>query len=351
MTTSNSEGSLAIVVDQVTRRYGALTALDDVSFAVPKRSIFGLVGANGAGKTTLFSIIAGFLRPTEGRVQVLGHDSRDVRPLLGRLSTLPQDAQFQRNVPLFEQLVFFRLLQGASRAQAREDVHEVLNAVGLAQYGDRGVQVLSHGMNKRLGVAQAFLGRPEVILLDEPTAGLDPKNAKGVRDLIVELTAGEATVVISSHNLRELEEICDHVAIMHKGVLRDYAAMRDITRAGSFVSLELSRDLSAEETSRVAEMPGVAKLEVDRRGRITLEFEDTDSDPTLAKVLRELLDCGAIPHSLKRGNRLEDYFLDLTEGEGASDDAPAASAPSAAAPSSSESPGTNGSPGATESSN
>ena len=167
-----------VSIKGISKRFGRIQALNGVSFEVPSHSIFGLLGPNGAGKTTLFSIAADFLKADAGTIKVLGIDTRGISRLQGRLSILPQDAQFQRNVPILDQLVFFRLLAGRTKKQAREEVVHSLDLVGLKSFAKRRVGSLSHGMVKRLGIAQAFLGHPEVILLDEPTAGLDPASAR-----------------------------------------------------------------------------------------------------------------------------------------------------------------------------
>ncbi|MHC4352715.1 MAG: ABC transporter ATP-binding protein, partial [Planctomycetota bacterium] len=200
-----------VSIEGISKRFGRIQALNDVSFEVPSNSIFGLLGPNGAGKTTLFSIVADFLKADAGTIEVLGIDTRTISRLQGRLSILPQDAQFQRNVPILDQLVFFRLLAGRTKKQAHVEVVHSLELVGLESFAKRRVGSLSHGMVKRLGIAQAFLGHPEVILLDEPTAGLDPASARQIRDLIKQLQE-RATIVVSSHNLAEIQELCGHVA-------------------------------------------------------------------------------------------------------------------------------------------
>ncbi|MFQ5655362.1 MAG: ATP-binding cassette domain-containing protein, partial [Planctomycetota bacterium] len=134
------QNSPALEIGDLSRAFGKIRALDGVSLTVPRQSIFGLVGPNGAGKTTLFNIVAGFLRADEGSVRVLGTGVRGIARLLGRVSILPQDALFERNVPILDQLIFFRRLGGRSREQAQEEVKEALTRVGLHDYMERGVQ-------------------------------------------------------------------------------------------------------------------------------------------------------------------------------------------------------------------
>ena len=241
----------ALRIQDVRKSFDGTKALDGVSFDVPRGSIFGLLGPNGAGKTTLFSIAAGFLRADAGSLRVLGVDIEHIAELQRRMTILPQDASFQKNVPILDQLVFLRQLDGSDRATAEREVTEALERVGIAEYRKRGIHALSHGMLKRMGIAQAFLGQPEVILLDEPTSGLDPKNAKQIRDLVRELQRSrQVTTVFSSHNLLEIEEICDHVAILDKGRLVIAGSLEEIRRQGRVVKVELPRELNRGVTRR-----------------------------------------------------------------------------------------------------
>jgi len=305
----------ALRVSGVTKSFGRIKALDDVSFDVPSQSIFGLLGPNGAGKTTLFSIAADFIKPDAGSIEALGTDVRQLSRLHGRLGILPQDALFQPNVPIIEQLVFFRLLDGRTRGVAEQEVAHTLEKVGLGEYHKRGVHSLSHGMVQRLGIAQAFLGEPELILLDEPTSGLDPQNARQIRDLIRDLRT-RATIVISSHNLMEVQDLCDHVAILDEGKLVTAGSMADITRSGRELDLQLSRDLTDAERGTIEALEIVSGLRGAGPGRYTVSLnltgEAASSDEAVKTVLRTLLDMDVTPRRVSEGNSLEAHFLKLT---------------------------------------
>ncbi len=317
--------NLAVKVDRLSRRFGTIQALDDVSFTVEPQSLFGLLGPNGAGKTTLFSIAANFLNADQGLVEVLGIDVRQIGRLRGRLTILPQDALFQRNVPILDQLVFFLMLIGKNRHEAEEEVKRALDRVGLAGYMKRRVYSLSHGMIKRLGLAQAFLGDPEVILLDEPTSGLDPKNARQIRDLVLELNEARATVMISSHNMAEIQELCDHVAILDHGKLVTAGSVEDITRSGLELVVHLSRSLTEEEIQTLTALQGVEALRRsgDRRYTASLATpEDSEgADAVVVAVLRKLLDMDITPREFREGNTLEAHFLSVTGKEETAEDA------------------------------
>ncbi len=313
-----------VSIKELSKRFGRIQALNKVSFDIPSNSIFGLLGPNGAGKTTLFSIIADFLKADAGTVEVLGIDTRYISRLQGRLSILPQDAQFQRNVPILDQLVFFRLLAGRTKKQANEEVLHSLELVGLKSVAKRRVNSLSHGMVKRLGIAQAFLGSPEVILLDEPTAGLDPASARQIRDLVKQLQQ-HATIVVSSHNLDEVQELCDHVAILDHGNLVLAGSVDEITRADREYNLSLSRPLKESELEKLTSIEGVRSIKMlstaaasqsnkstDYLVTLNLSADHLDQDAVIAPVLRTLLDISVTPRKLTEGRSLETQFLEVT---------------------------------------
>jgi ABC-2 type transport system ATP-binding protein len=314
--------SAAIRVDNVSKSFGNIRALDGVTFDVPPQSVFGLVGPNGAGKTTLFSIVANFLKADGGNIEVLGQDPKRISNLRGRLAILPQDAEFQRGTSIVEQLVFFRMLDGQERAAAEREARECLELVGLHDYAKRSARTLSHGMTKRLGIAQAFLGSPEVILLDEPTAGLDPANARQIRDLVQALRE-RATVVVSSHNLAEIQELCDRVAILDHGRVVTYGAVRDLTSASRELDLRLSRALDDAELARLRSAAPIATIETRNAPDYQLRLDlgpGRDFDEAVAQVLRALLDIGAVPRRLYEGRSLERHFLEVTGDSDRGDD-------------------------------
>ena len=295
----------------LTRNFGTFTALNDVTFDVPRETIFGLVGPNGAGKTTMFSIVAGFLQPTKGSIELLGSHSPGARELLGRVSILPQDALFDRNLMILDQLVLYRRLQGASGAEAKAEVAEALTRVGLGDYLERGAGVLSHGMTKRLGIAQAFLGNPDLIILDEPTAGLDPRNAKRVRDVIRELSEN-STVIVSSHNLAELEDLCDHVVILDRGVVRLAGSMTEAMQGGERrFEVTFPDELTAEQLSALEGCHGVVDSTALGAGRYEFRIGEL-GDPSAVAFLEEAIRQGTLPVSFRDGTSLEEIFLSLT---------------------------------------
>jgi len=307
----------AVSVRHLTKRFPRITALDAVSFDIPVGSLFGLLGPNGAGKTTLFSVAAGFLKPTDGSVEVLGVDVAEISLLRGRFSMLPQDAAFQGGVPVVEQLVMFGRLNGYSKEEATQKSHHALGLVGLDEFARKSARTLSHGMMKRVALCQAFLGNPEVILLDEPTSGLDPETARAVRNLIQGMRENR-TIVVSSHNLREIQEICDHAAILDEGQLRVVASMAELTASSIILRIELTRPLTEEAEQALLAIDEVGRVERTSDTEVNLELSLAAPDgkeAVLERIQRTLLvDHGCVLRSLHEGASLEARFLEITGG-------------------------------------
>jgi len=293
-------------------------ALDDVTFTIPRGSTFALIGPNGAGKTTLFSIAAGFLKPSSGHVEVLGVDViKNISALRGRFSILPQDALFQGNIPILEQMELFCRLNGRTKAEAKETAREALALVGLEDAMSKRARQLSHGMGKRLAIAQAFLGSPEVVFLDEPTSGLDPESAGNIRNLIRKMM-GAQTVVISSHNLAEIQDMCDEVAILDEGRLTAACPMRELLGGGHIVRLTLNKPADEGLTAGLRALDGVVEVIVEPSGVLEVRLDvpdDASKDAAVQAILAALGAAGFVPRSIHEGQRLEARFLELTGGK------------------------------------
>jgi ABC-2 type transport system ATP-binding protein len=312
--------SNAIELQNVVKRFGDKAAVNGVSFTIPEGAVFGLIGPNGAGKTTTFSMLAGYLEPTEGTATVLGTSPTDVASLKGRLGVLPQDALLPATEPVGSFLLYLARMQGISAKDAESASKKALETVGGAEWWALKCGKLSHGMAKRVGIAQALLGEPRVVLLDEPTAGLDPKVAWGVRQVIKSLT-GKCTVVISSHNLQELEEICDRAAILDHGKLVAHGTMGELTASTREFTIELG-PIASESPMRgsapfqelVRGLAGVTSVEFEPvSGRLIIAHDTSvDPDAIVASALRVLLDHGARVRGLARGRSLEQRVMELT---------------------------------------
>ncbi len=300
-------------ISDVTKKFGTLAALDGVSLEVPEHSVFGVLGPNGAGKTTLFSVMAGFFPVTEGEIVILGERDREL--LKGRFSILPQDALFQSNIPIIDQLTYFLRLMGRSKREAVAQTVRALEMVELTDVMFGESSTLSHGMYKRLALAQAFLGDPELIILDEPTAGLDWQSAKQIRELVKKLKA-EATIIVSSHNMDEMRELCDHVAILNHGKLVRMGTVDEVTGVSYAVDCVLSRELTDDEIKQIMGGGGIEKLEKTGPAAYALGFFPALSkdqiDAALKAFFTYLTEHNAFIRSLVEKNKLEDEYMKVT---------------------------------------
>ncbi|MGI2104147.1 ABC transporter ATP-binding protein [Shewanella frigidimarina] len=227
-----------IQCDNLSKQYGNKLALDTVSLTLTQGAPIALVGPNGAGKTTLFSLLCGYIQPTSGSISILGHKPGS-KALQGLLSALPQDAALDPNFSIVSQLQFFAQLQGMTAAAAKQEALRVLTLVDLSDSAEAKPKSLSHGMSKRVSIAQALMGSPKIVLLDEPTAGLDPANAKKIRQIVKELS-DHTTFVISSHNLDELEKLCDQVVYLEHGKLQQSVSIK-ANQATDFITLTMKQ--------------------------------------------------------------------------------------------------------------
>jgi ABC-type multidrug transport system ATPase subunit len=301
----------ALSLEGVTKRYGSTVALDRVSFQVRPGSCHGLVGPNGAGKTTTFALAAGFLRPGTGTIRVLGRDPHDRSLNRPRIGVLPQDADLPAYLDVGTLLTTWARLSGEVRPESAARV--ALERVQLPDVWDASPRSLSHGVAKRMALAQALLGDPALLLLDEPTAGLDPRAAAEVRTLLSGLR-GQRTVIISSHNLSELERLCDAVTVLDHGKVVQDGTLAEVTRRGAEFSVQISRgDVPLPE---LRALPGVARVDLSPSGQLSVRLspDAPPVDDVIAAVLEALLARGVRIGGLTQGSSLEQRVLDVTSG-------------------------------------
>jgi len=301
----------AIATRGLVKRYGRHRALDGFTLAVPSGSITGLVGRNGAGKTTWMMTVAGFVLPDAGEVNVLGSGPFDARRHGGRFSILPQDSELPNEGRVRGLLVHYGRLQGLSAQAAAESADRLVEILNLKDKAHAPVRALSHGMRKRVMVAQAFLGAPEVVMLDEPLSGLDPEEAERLRTFLLSLR-GKTTLVVSSHQLDDIEKLCSHVAFVADGKVERMETLRALTSDAGRVVYSLKNppgDLAALESA----CPGV-KLSVGQSTNQTMsamvvaEFgEGLSVEAVNAALLPRLVGFGVV--SVTPGRSLEEAYL------------------------------------------
>ena len=301
--------NLVIETTSLTKRYGRIVAVDGLSMEVPRGHIFGLLGPNGSGKTTTMSMLLGLVRPTAGSFSLFGAPTQH-ESALHRVGAIIETPSFYPYLSGRQNLAYFQGILGGGTAAELDDL---LEQVGLADRGNDRFHTYSLGMKQRLGLAYALLGDPELLFLDEPTNGMDPAGMAEVRELIRNLGTDERTVLLSSHLLHEVEEVCDSVAILSKGRLIAQGKVADLLR-------QSQEQVRVRTTDDIAAVPILSALD-------WVEAVTTEAEALM--VTAPTARSGELTAALSRSAvyvtemtpvqaSLEEYFLDVTgEDEGA----------------------------------
>jgi ABC-2 type transport system ATP-binding protein len=304
-----------IEANQLSKTYGNLTALAGISFEAKAGEILGFLGPNGAGKTTTMRILTGYMPPTSGSARVAGYDVvEDSLEVRRRVGYLPETVPLYPEMSGREYLSFMGSLRRVADLDNR--VGEVLTQVGLEQRGDSLIGNLSKGLRQRVGLAQALLHQPEVLILDEPTIGLDPAQIIEVRDLIREL-GRERTVMLSTHILSEAQQVCDRVLIINKGriVAEDTPANLSAQLAGADRILVRSSAPAGDLASLLKGIPGVESVEIARQAG-TVEVTSTPGRDLRPRLARRIVEADLdLLELTTAGFSLESIFLQLTREE------------------------------------
>jgi len=258
-----------------------IVAVRDINLRVEAGEVYGLLGPNGSGKSTTLKIILGLISPTRGRAEIFGRDSSLVESR-GAVGFLPENPYFYKYLTGEETLHFFGKLCGLSGPRFKKRIDELLELVGLTNARDRRLSTYSKGMLQRVGLAQALINEPKLVALDEPTAGVDPAGSREIRNLIVDLKRRGITVLLSSHLLAQVQEICDRVGILANGVLVREGQLKELIAIENQTALVLenSSDALVTEIEALAKNSN-AKLIERRRSTTTLErlFLEVTKDP------------------------------------------------------------------------
>lgn len=309
-----NDSSPAVLVNDLRKKYGGLfkrkvDALRGVSFEVPKGQIFGLLGPNGAGKTTIIKILLGIVRSSGGSATLLGHPAGN-RSGRRRVGYLPENLQIPNHQTARTALEYYGRLSGMDHSVIESRGAELLERVGLSSRQKESVKQFSKGMRQRLGLAQALLHDPELLILDEPTDGLDPVGRSQVREIMRQLSDEGRTVFINSHLLQEVELVCDHVAILNHGELKYIGSVEDFTSVAenSELSLELA---TSENVFREVVSDADATIVNQPNGRISARINVKDQ-VGVDRIIDSLRKNDISILSLSRHKKtLEDVFLDL----------------------------------------
>ena len=316
-----------IEVENLTKRYGRHTAVDGVSFKVMKGEILGFLGPNGAGKTTTMRILTCYLPPTEGKARVAGFDVfEEPLEVKRRVGYTPETPPLYPDMSVGDFLDFCARIKGVPKASRKPRIAETVEKTRIGDARDKLIGTLSKGYRQRVGLAQAILGNPEVLILDEPTAGLDPKQIIETRELIRGL-GGEHTIILSTHILPEVSMVCGRVVIINKGRVVAEDTPENLThrlRGAATLRLEVRGDAAAAAEA-VQGLRGVAAV---RAAGSTLEVDPEPGADVRPEVARAVVTRGLDLLSMQQvGMSLEDIFLHLTTTESAAEAPPPAPLP------------------------
>jgi ABC-2 type transport system ATP-binding protein len=309
-----------IEVQHLTKRYGRVTAVHDVSFRVERGEILGFLGPNGAGKTTTMRILTGYMPATEGKAIVAGFDVFD-QPIEAKRRTgyLPETPPLYPDMSVSEYLDFVAKIKGVPPADRRTRVQYVMDRTRITDMANRLCGKLSKGYRQRVGLAQALIHNPDVLILDEPTAGLDPKQIIETRELIKEL-GGDHTIILSTHILPEVAQVCQRVVIINKGHVVAVDTPDNLTarlRGSETMYLQVDA-IGADAAESLGRVPGVTRVvESDRRdGMVGYEIDSASGRDVRRDLARAVISSGwGLLEMRPMRMSLEDVFLSLTTEE------------------------------------
>ena len=306
---------LAIQARGLTRSFGQVRALDDLNLEVPAGSVFGFLGPNGAGKTTTIRLLLGLIEPTSGSALVLGFDTRtQSHEIRARAGALLEHAGLYERLSAEDNLRFQGRVARMPRQQLDERIRELLTHLGLWDRRDEAVVKWSRGMKQKLAIARTLLHRPALVFLDEPTAGLDPVAAAGLRDDLARLASQQgATIFLTTHNMAEAEKLCSLVAVVRQGKLLAVGSPAELRSRGGGQRAEIAgRGFSEAMLATLRQQASVSQASIDN-GRLMLVLKDgSEVAPLVSLIVRE----GGEVQEVRSGQgSLEDVFLTLMEEE------------------------------------
>lgn len=309
-----------IEVKNLVKKYGNHLAVDHLNFKIESGRIYGFLGPNGAGKSTTMNIMTGYLGATEGEVFINGHNIlKEPEEAKKHIGYLPEQPPLYMDMTVREYLEFAAELKGIKKAKREDEITEVEKLVKIKDVEHRLIKNLSKGYRQRVGFAQAVLGFPEIIILDEPSVGLDPKQIIEIRELIRKL-AKKHTVILSSHILAEVREVCDHILIISKGKLVASDTPENLERLlGEHNVVEIEAEASPSDIRLVLKnVPGIEKIDIKENGEETSTafIHEKKGEDVRLSVFRAFASAGIPLLTLKAsGTTLEDVFMELTQSD------------------------------------
>lgn len=275
----------ALKTTNLTKRYGNKIVVDKMNLTINKGTIFGFLGKNGAGKSTFINMVTGIIEPTEGFFEVLGYKKDQQKAIWGKIGVLPDYSTFYENMTALDHLKYFSKILKLDLKE--QDLIDLLDKVELKDAAKLKAKNFSFGMKKKLGIAQALLNKPDLIFLDEPTSGVDANSVLNIHSIIKEIAKKGTTVFLTSHNLDEVEKLCDEVAIMNKGVIQIKGSMDELRKAykkNLTVYMKHSTASKTQIESLTLDLKDLAKKSEINELSSQIIIEDESSIPKINKL-------------------------------------------------------------------
>lgn len=292
---------MVLKLEHVTKRFGSFTAVDNLSITIPEKEMFGFLGANGAGKTTTFRMILGLLDASNGTItwdgKLINYSTSNI------IGYLPEERGLYPKLKVKDQLVYLARLRGMNKQDAQAELNKWLTRFKVPEYVDKRVEELSKGNQQKIQFIAAVLHRPKLLILDEPFSGLDPVNVEQLKDAVLELKEQGTTIVFSSHRMEHVEEMCEHLCIMHRGQPVVHGSLKEIKRAFGKKNLIIHADFELGDFNGY---PGVTKVRKTPEG-VHLQIE---GEYVAEKILKDIVGKGFIRRFVLEEPSLNDIFIE-----------------------------------------
>lgn len=297
-----------IVINEITKKFGNFTALERLSITIQENTCVGFLGPNGAGKTTLIKILTGLIKPNEGTIHINGTDmKKHTTMVLSQIGAVVETPEFNSFMTPYDVLSFFGKIRGIPNDNLSKKIDSTLQLVGLENWSGTKIGKFSKGMKQRLALASAIIHDPPILILDEPTTGLDPRGSIEIREIIKSLKKSGKTVFLSSHMLNEIHDVCDEIALIDKGKLIRHAEISDFEGKKTTIEIITLKPLSETQLHIILKIDGVESAEYDRQKLLISFLGDKQKRANLLKKLQEMnLDVISFAPS----NDLESLYMD-----------------------------------------
>ncbi|MGX2958858.1 ABC transporter ATP-binding protein [Peribacillus sp. JNUCC 23] len=292
---------MALQIKGVTKKFGEFTAVNNLNFTIPEKEMFGFLGGNGAGKTTTFRMILGLLGPTEGEIVWNGKKIDYASSSL--IGYLPEERGLYPKLKVRDQIVYLARLRGMNKGKALKELKYWLDRFKVPEYIDKRVEELSKGNQQKIQLIASMIHKPELLILDEPFSGLDPVNVEMLKEAVIDLRDSGTTIVFSSHRMEHVEEMCEHLCIMHKGSPVVEGKLKEIKRSFGKKNVSIRADF---DLSFLDAYPGVTKVKTTMEGKI---LQVTGED-VAADIIRDLVPRGFVRKFELEEPSLTDIFIE-----------------------------------------